>query len=451
MKKEKKLSPLELMYAIGMVDERYLAECEDVPASVTRKVKLRRRYITYVSAAACFVLIIAGVFLMKDLFSVKTADSSQNEMSGTSIADNASANQKDTVNETGMTENGTDDADLEVPASEEITDANTSGGSGDFGYPDSANGSVLPDNAEAAPALKTLDITGAGDSLRADELSFADDADLRANFYGTISDESRLAVFSNSADCTLTDEEVAQKANAISEMLGRVTESETLCGTASVGGESVTVVKNKIEGGYTLSVYSTGDWELRFAQGGIYDVSDDEKLCDAAISAAQKLSSLLGYSSPEAHITHSRSADGTLVSEVRVYDAGDGVGNSFAEREFSYMKPQFDADGRLCGIYVRDCFMNGVAYYGTYDVIGYEDAVRGLDEGFYISAYPAGDELSSRIAACESAYIYSRSARYLIPYYKFTVRLDGDAENGLYAYGSYYVPAIDPCEISGGI
>ena len=444
MKKGKELSPLELMYAIGMVDERYLAECETAPASVTRKTKLKRRYISYISAAACFVMIITGIYLTENLYIVKNAESTQDEMSDTSTTD---ADSKETVTETGMLEYVTDGADCKLPSSDE----NASNENGSIRFPGSLNGSVTPDNAEAAPAPNaTLDITGAGDLLIADEIRFLSDADLAANFHGTISDESRLAVFSNSAGYGLTGEEMAEKADAISEMLGGKTESETMCGTASVSGESVTVEKNKIDSGYTLSVYSTGDWELSFAHGETYDISDDDKLRGAAISAAQSFSSLLGYSVPEVYITHSRSADGTLMSEARVYDAGDGTENSYAEREFSYMMPEFDDSGKLCGIYVRDCYMNGVTYYGTYDVIGYEDAVRELDEGCYISAYPAGDKLSSRIAVCESAYIYSRSARCLIPYYKFTVRLDGSTKDGLYAYGSYYVPAIDPSEISGG-
>lgn len=453
MKKEKKLSPLELMYAIGMVDERYLAECENVPATATRKVKLKRRYISYLSAAACFILIISGVFLSKNLFDVKNADNAQDEMSSGSIADTDSVNSKENVAETETDDNGTGDIVIELPASEDIADINTENDDGNLNLPDSVNGSVPPENAETATIPdKTLDITGAGDSLSADDILFMNDEDLAANSYGTISDESRLALFSNCAGIRLTDAEVKEKANVLSSLLGEVTESEILCGTTPAdGGASTTAAVNKIDSGYTLSVYSTGDWKLRFAQCETYDISDDEKLRDAAISAAQSLSSLLGYSVPEAFITHSRSSDGTLISEVRVYDAGDGSEISFAEREFSYMTPDFDSDGKLHGIYVCDRYSSGVSYYGTYCVIGYEEAVRELDAGYYISAYPAEDKLSSRIAFCESAYIYSGSARCLIPYYKFTVRLNGDAENGLYRYGSYYVPAINPDEISGGI
>lgn len=86
---------------------------------------------------------------------------------------------------------------------------------------------------------------------------------------------------------------------------------------------------------------------------------------------------------------------------------------------------------------------------GEYPIITAEEAKEFLRKGNYITTAPyemPGEEFIGKV---ELVYRAGERERYYMPYYRFYVELPEAAmDDGLKAYGAYYVPAVESAYLS---
>ncbi len=129
-------------------------------------------------------------------------------------------------------------------------------------------------------------------------------------------------------------------------------------------------------------------------------------------------------------------------SSIGFYDKGETDAETILNYELNSSWFGVDEKGNLTVLWIDST--EGCEKLGDYPVISAEQARSRLLDGHYLSSYGNGFDMKYEdIAYTEITYRRDRSCDYILPYYRFLVKLPYDEnEIGLDTYVAFYVPAV---------
>ena len=224
------------------------------------------------------------------------------------------------------------------------------------------------------------------------------------------------------------------------EKMESLSEGQTVCGIRAVTEEGI----------IQISADGTIQYELP-AEG--YPPNSTEMTKGEAESAMKALveryKSLLGYASPRIALSGDYSDDGSYMWNFRVYDAtetetGDILNYSFDYSIFNVTDSEIPEERKLF-ITKKEGLLTA-ELLGEYPLITEKQAEEKLLAGEYRTSVPYPVSGADSIVKTELIYREGPLEEYLLPYYRFYVKLpvqDGwNLAEGLSVAGIYYVPAI---------
>lgn len=439
---KKKLSALEIFWAIGQTDDELLLECESYRAAPLYK---RKSFVASVSAAACFALIITGAALsqsfsdkaykadesvmMQNSSEAKSEEASQdkNEIAEITEAETAAETVAETAAETPEEECEMPEIEAEV---EEI---------------DTETATEAKHELEKI-TLSEINVGGMG----FEGLLFYDDEDFLAHVSQVQISAETMPVYKNLSynkyayPLGMTYSELKEKFDTLSRYFG-VEDCETTeytypldeNGTPSDIVTSISCSTDEL----SLCVRADGSWSVLFGEKEAVPYSAAE---ENALYYVEKYSDLFSFENPAVSAFSDRDIYGEIGHEYYVvYNKTDDETENLIGMTYSYVRPILYKDGTFGGFHVS----GGMAYkekLGDYPIITEDEAKNALIGGRYITTVPSdfySGITEENIVFCEMTYRESNAEEALIPYYRFYVRLDKTLE-GLHNYGAFYVPAI---------
>lgn len=163
----------------------------------------------------------------------------------------------------------------------------------------------------------------------------------------------------------------------------------------------------------------------------------------AALYLAGVYGPALGVGDPQPQVSGDYSFDGE-----KLYTLSVRGGGSFAQQLLQYslggLDFWVDEEGALRGLRLWGTGAAG-AVLGKYPALTEAQALEQAEAGNFYARLQ--DPFPGRGAVARTELVYRTSGGRVLPYYRFWARLPGrDEENGLAAYGAYYVAAITPPE-----
>ena len=178
----------------------------------------------------------------------------------------------------------------------------------------------------------------------------------------------------------------------------------------------------------------------------------------AAAYLKEAYAGLIGQADPRADI-RSTGYDYYLRQQhaLSFYEGSGSLTDQILACEFGGVTFTGDEEGRLWSIQVRQPDYS--CKVGDYPVITPDEAAELLEKGGYITNVPYDFPGREAIGRVELGYRPHPLDRYLIPYYRFLVKVEEGADyctkdgqpihEDTIGYGAYYVPAVDPAYIPG--
>lgn len=129
-------------------------------------------------------------------------------------------------------------------------------------------------------------------------------------------------------------------------------------------------------------------------------------------------------------------------NSIGFYDKGETDAETILNYKLNSSGFGVDEKGNLTVLWIDST--EGCEKLGDYPVISAEQAKSRLLEGHYLSSYRNGFDMKYEdIAYTEITYRRDRSCDYILPYYRFLVKLPYDEnEIGFDTYAAFYVPAV---------
>ncbi len=198
---------------------------------------------------------------------------------------------------------------------------------------------------------------------------------------------------------------------------------------------------------YTTAVtVQTERFEIRLNQNGSMSVTSETDIpenpgtAETALLIYDRFASLLDFENPTVSIITFYNFNGTPHNEVYLYDAaGDETEQILAYAD----RILVNCTDTWYGIHL-DSWACIREFVGEYPIISLEDAADMLLNGYYITTVP--ETLYGIPESYDHAeLVYRTNDLYIMPYYKFRVPLEEDADKhfeGKRAWGAYYVPAV---------
>lgn len=456
-KNKRKLSALEIFWAIGRTDDELLLECESYKAVPLYK---RKSFIASVSAAACFGLIITGAALIgsfnDNAFDSAISQDSPEEKSEAIVRDDnentgaASETVHETASETAaeiVTETFTETA-AEQDDIGDLLECEISETEEEEVVEEAVVESAAPDQKTELEKITLSGITA--DGMGFEELMFFGDEDFLAHISQMKINAETMPVYKNLSydkyglPLGMTYDELKEKFDTLARYFGisgcETTEDTYPENENGIPSDTVTSILCSTDE-VNLYVYADGSWSVIFGESEVLPYSDAE---ENALYSVEKYFDLFGFENPAVFAVYDRDTCGELGGTYYVYDkTGDEIQN-LINMTYSYAQPILYDDGTFGGFHVS----SGMAYrekLGDYPIISEDEANAALREGRYITTVPS-DLYSAiteeNIVSCGITYRNSAAEEMLIPYYKFYVRLD-KTPGGLQNYGAFYVPAIE--------
>ena len=183
--------------------------------------------------------------------------------------------------------------------------------------------------------------------------------------------------------------------------------------------------------------------EYRFTHHAAYG-----ELAETAEYLEKEYEDFIGMEHPAANIYGgSYNIDLQQSYWIEFYDRAEDMVQRIINYNFNRTAFYCDDQGRL---YLARSFRPDLSrMVGEYPIITAEEAKELLRKGNYITTAPyemPGEEFIGKV---ELVYRAGERERYYMPYYRFYVELPEAAmDDGLKAYGAYYVPAVESAYLS---
>lgn len=449
-KNKKKLSAVEIFWAIGQTDDELLLECESYKAVPLYK---RKSFIASVSAAACFALIITGAALtgsfIDEAFDSAISHDSAEEKSEAFVRDDNenTGDTSETVAETAASTSQEQDkiqdsieCEIEAPEEEEAVE-------------EEVVEAAAPTQSDE---LEKITLSGIhADGMGFEGLMFCGDEDFLTHVSQVKISADTMPVYKNLSyseygiPLGMTYNELKEKFDTLAKYFGisgcETTEDTYPENENGIPSDTVTSIHCSTDE-VNLYVYADGSWSAIFGESESVPYSAAE---ENALYFVEKYSDLFGFENPAVFAMYDRDICGELGGTYYVYDKTDDETENLLNMTYSYVRPILYDDDTFGGFHVS----GGMAYkekLGDYPIITEDEAKAALMEGRYITTVPSdwySGITEENIVSCGITYRNSAAEEMLIPYYKFYVRLDKTSD-GLQNYGAFYVPAIEESYIA---
>ncbi len=458
--KKKNLSSLDIIYLLSLTDDKYLDECENYSCA---KVPLYRRqeFITVVSTAACFVLIVFTAFY--------TRTGMMNGSNECEVEPSADDNKSDNIPMYGETM--TESYDSTESYIEEM-------------FPEAAEEEDPMEAAlveEEAPVEEEV-ITEAECAEELPMLTMDTELDFDGGFEGVsyASDEEFLAQnpdYLPENDSSLPVYKNPHPNNAgvpggltFDEMKTRFAE---LCGyfdvdgtspvldydennTLGLGEDYVTYMRS--EGYFThsqsdetvVNLNADGSWSVFFGEA-VTTAQDCTTAEEAMLYFAGMFGDVLSLGDEvKVEIKSNRNLLGEMNSSYYIYRKSDFPDeDELLSREFDFAELYLDENLSLTGIR-RTVMQETAEKVGDYPIISADEALDMLKSGAFLTTVPEEYFTSGSFdgpLSVELCYRSESQQQYFMPCYRFTVKLNcsttTDDGVSLTSYGAFYVPAVD--------
>ncbi len=181
-----------------------------------------------------------------------------------------------------------------------------------------------------------------------------------------------------------------------------------------------------------------------------YNFRDDADFADAEkalLYLVETYADLLGFSQPVPYLTSTFSYSGERTYAYRVYEGADTA----AERILNYACKtayfECDENGNLSGISITNA-LAAAEKLGNYPIISASEAYELLLEGYYVDSHLKETPVDKDTVIHKQALMYRATIddATILPYYVFYVEDPTTYYNvaqGLIAYNTYYVPAVE--------
>ena len=195
------------------------------------------------------------------------------------------------------------------------------------------------------------------------------------------------------------------------------------------------------QNGVSLTVDTAFTITIRFENGVVlpdgYDFGKNASREERQKTGAyllEKYGGLLNMKKPTINL------DGIYKGSIEYYDAGSSNQDQLVNYSLNIL--QFSPNGRGELYLIRIHTNNECEKIADYPILTAEKAKQQLADGNYLSSVPYKLTGNEKIGKTEIIYLSGLGYEYVMPYYRFLVKLPAEFESES-TYGCYYVPAVE--------